>query len=217
MNMNSFPIFKGMSKKELAEIKIYGKSHQMFYDKGSIIYHIGDKVQDFGIVLKGSINIESIDLCGNRTILNHITTGGIFGENYALCCIPLHVNVVATHPSEILFINLHEFMTKKNAEKLCYKKILKNLLMIIASKNFNLSNRIFCTSPKTVRARVMTYLCSESVKYKTLEFSIPFNRQEMADYLNLDRSALSKELGKMRDEGIISFHKNHFKLHFAKN
>lgn len=79
-------------------------------------------------------------------------------------------------------------------------------------KSLSLSQRIFCTTPKTVRGRLLTYFSAQAVKAGGLEFDVPFNRQQMADYLNLDRSALSKELCKMRDEGLLEFEKNHFRL-----
>ena len=100
----------------------------------------------------------------------------------------------------------------------CKDTILNNLLHISIQKNLTLSNRIFCTSPKTIRERLLIYLSNESRKAGSQEFVIPFDRQQLADYLNVDRSALSKELGKMRDEGLIEFRKNDFICTaFAKN
>ena len=93
-----------------------------------------------------------------------------------------------------------------------YGKILKNLLTAATSKNLSLSSRIFCTTAKTVRGRLAVYFSEQMTQNGSREFEIPFNRQQMADFLNLDRSALSKELGKMREEGLILFHKNHFVL-----
>lgn len=92
------------------------------------------------------------------------------------------------------------------------KKLLKNILHVSMQKNLSLSSRIFCTAPKTIRGRLLTYLSAQSMKAGSSTFDIPFNRQQLADYLNLDRSALSKELGKMRDEGLLEFYKNTFKL-----
>ena len=90
--------------------------------------------------------------------------------------------------------------------------LLRNLLVVSMRKSLSLSQRIFCTTPKTVRGRLLTYFSAQAAKVGGLEFDVPFNRQQMADYLNLDRSALSKELCKMRDEGLLEFEKNHFRL-----
>ena len=90
---------------------------------------------------------------------------------------------------------------------------MQNLFAIWVRKNLIPSNRIFCTTPKTVRGRLLVYLSSESAKAGSTSFTIPFDRQGMADYLNLDRSALSKELGRMKKDGILDFKKNHFILY----
>lgn len=124
----------------------------------------------------------------------------------------LNVNAIAADYTKVLFLDTDMFTDESNMRYSWYPKMLANLLKISAGKNLALSNRIFCTGPKTIRNRLMIYLSSQAAKAKSSEFSIPFNRQQMADYLNLDRSALSKELCKMRDEGIITFHKNHFHI-----
>ena len=107
-----------------------------------------------------------------------------------------------------LLRGLEESMVNRSWQK----KLLKNILHVSMQKNLALSSRIFFTAPKTIRGRLLTYLSAQSMKAGSSTFDIPFNRQQLADYLNLDRSALSKELGKMRDEGLLEFYKNTFKL-----
>ena len=107
-----------------------------------------------------------------------------------------------------LLRGLEESMVNRSWQK----KLLKNILHVFMQKYLSLSSRIFCTAPKTIRGRLLTYLSAQSMKAGSSTFDIPFNRQQLADYLNLDRSALSKELGKMRDEGLLEFYKNTFKL-----
>ena len=109
-------------------------------------------------------------------------------------------------------LNMRQIFAPINNNASWYNTFTYNLLVLSTKKNLTLSTRIFCTSSKSVRGRVLTYLSNQSIKHNNTEFKIPFNRQQMADYLNLDRSALSKELGKMQDEGIITFNKNRFKL-----
>ena len=112
----------------------------------------------------------------------------------------------------ILFINLKNALKPENSNQPWYPKFMNSLLMLSAQKNLALSRRIFCTSSKAVRTRVLAYLSEESVKADSTDFEIPFDRQQMADYLNLDRSALSKELSKMKSDGILDYRKNHFVL-----
>lgn len=212
MNDLNLPLFSGFDKEEIDNLSINICIRKEKFNKNDIIFHSGDKIKEIGMVLIGSVIIENIDILGNISILSKIEAGQIFAETYALCNEPIMVDVICQEKSEILFINLQELLKNTSANYALYTKLLKNLLMMTAEKNLVLSNRIFCTASKSARFRILTYLSSEAIKNGSMEFSIPFNRQQMADYLNLDRSALSKELCRMRDEGILGFNKNNFKL-----
>ena len=117
---------------------------------------------------------------------------------------------VAAENSQILTINVSGLLKERYASSTWQRKLLGNLVYIFAQKNRALSARIFCTSAKTIRGRLLTYLSAQAVEAGSSAFSIPFDRQQLADYLNVDRSALSKALGRMRDEGLLEFHKNRF-------
>ena len=129
---------------------------------------------------------------------------------YALCGDVMMVDAVAAEECEVLFVNISAF--SDGAPDTVHEKLLRNLLTVSMRKNLSLSQRIFCTTPKTVRGRLLTYFSAQAARSGSLQFEIPFNRQQLADYLNLDRSALSKELCRMRDEGLLQFEKNHFVL-----
>ena len=120
------------------------------------------------------------------------------------------VDAVAAEDCEVLFVNISAF--SGGAPGTVHEKLLRNLLTVSMRKNLSLSQRIFCTTPKTVRGRLLTYFSAQAARCGRMAFEVPFNRQQMADYLNLDRSALSKELCKMRDEGLLEFDKNRFVL-----
>jgi CRP-like cAMP-binding protein len=188
------------------------------YHKGAIILRAGETTTKLGIVLSGSVNIESNDIWGNRSILNHINKGQLFAEVYALLNPEIMlVDVIANTDCEILFLDISKLLsitgtTNSNFNKQIANTLLNNLLTITARKNLQLSKRSFHTAKKTIRSRVMSYLNSVSLQAGTNDFSIPYNRQQLADYLNLERTALSKELGKMKKDGLITFHKNHFKI-----
>ena len=221
------PLFKDITESEISEMTAAGFLRAKKFRKNSFIYHVTDVVHEIGIVASGQVTIEYIDLWGNKAIMSNITPGHVFAETYALTGEPLMVDAVASETSVILFLNIDKLMDShfentqfdnrqlNNAQfKNTHFKdtILNNLLHISIQKNLTLSNRIFCTSPKTIRERLLIYLSNESRKAGSQEFIIPFDRQQLADYLNVDRSALSKELGKMRDEGLIEFRKNVFHL-----
>lgn len=212
MNLFETFIFQNLTKEEIQDMNTLHFLRTASYEKNTLIFQTGDIVHEIGMVLSGSVNIESIDLWGNKSILSHVPEGHAFAETYALCHEPMMVDAITSEDSEIAFVNTDILLNEQHLGKTWYSKIMHNLLLIFAQKNLVLSNRIFCTSAKTIRERLFTYFSNLSVKNGSKTFQVPFDRQQMADYLNLDRSALSKELGKMRKEGLIDFHKNSFTL-----
>ena len=206
-------IFNGMMPEEIDLALKELSSVEKTYTKDSMILRAGDITDSLGLVISGSVTIESNDAWGNRTILSNVAKGGFFAETYALLeNEPLLVDVRANENCRILFFKVGSLKKLKSNMNLWSFKLISNLLMISANKNLHLSGRSFHTSPKTIRGRVMAYLNSVSLKKGSNEFDIPFDRQQLADYLNLERSALSKELGKMKKDGLIEVRKNHFKL-----
>ena len=206
-------LFKGITENEIEKILPCLKSEEKKYKKGDFIYRTGDQIHSIGILLSGKISIENDDLWGNKTILNMITPGNVFAENYA--CIPgeqLMLNIVAIEESQILYLDMTQLLTVCGNHCDFHNKLIRNLLTISAQKNLNLSRRSFHTAAKTIRARLLSYLSYEATKQGSYEFDIAFNRQQLADYLNLDRSALSNELSKMTKEGLLSTRQNHFIL-----
>ena len=206
-------IFNGMTPDEIDQALNELCAMEKAYEKNSLILCAGDIMDSLGLVLSGSVTIESNDMWGTRTILSNVGEGGFFAETYALLeNEPLLVDVRANENCRILFFKVGSLKKLKSNMNLWSFKLISNLLMISANKNLHLSGRSFHISPKTIRGRVMAYLNSVSLKKGSNEFDIPFDRQQLADYLNLDRSALSKELGKMKKDGLIEVSKNHFKL-----
>lgn len=183
------------------------------YTKGEQIYHSGDYVTDLGMVLSGSVLIQTDDLWGNTTVLDRIGPGQIFAETYA--CVPgepLMVDVVAAEGTQVLFLNVERVLRVCSHTCAHHSKLIRNLLLLSAQKNLNLSRKIFYTSSKTIRGRLLSYLSYQARRNGTPSFTIPFNRQQLADYLNVERSALSNELSKMQRDGLLVVEKNHFTL-----
>lgn len=206
---NISPLFAGLSADELARLRSSACMRAAEYDKGGVIFAAGDVIRETGIVESGSVNIESIDLWGGRSILSNVGRGGVFGETYALCGEPLLVDAAAAERCRVLFLRYGTLM-RENAE-LC-GRLTANMLEISLRKNMELSGRMLFTAPKTVRRRLLAYLSAMSVKSGSAAFRVPFDRRGLADYLNVDRSALSKELGKMRREGLIEFSRSEFRI-----
>ena len=211
--LQKMPLFIGMTDKEITALLKSLDARKQDYEKNDLILHAGSKPGVIGIVLSGSVTILSDDIWGNRTILSHVEKGGIFAEAYALLeDVPMLVDVMANEGCSILLLKTKGILSSVGSQNSWDYKFLRNLLLISSKKNLNLSGRSFHTSPKTIRERVMSYLNTLALQNDSTEFDIPFDRQQLADYLNLERSALSKELGKMQKEGILETRKSHFKL-----
>ncbi len=205
-------LFKGMTKEEMHSALSYLHAYQKSYEKDEIILRSNTISNHIGLLLEGNLNIEYIDYQGNRVIMGHTKTGFIFGEAYALTGTRLYVDAIATSKCTILFLDVSHILLDTSHQENWYFILLKNLLRISSKKNLNLSSRNIHTSSKSIRGRVISYLVDRKLQVHTSEFNIPYDRQALADYLSVDRSALSAELSRMKKEGLIQYHKNHFKL-----
>ena len=211
--LQSTLLFQGSSTEEIgAMLKCLGTKEQSF-SRGTVILHAGDTVRSIGLVLAGRVQIENDDLWGNKSVLDSVGPGQVFAETYA--CIPgepMMVSAVAAENCDILFLNVSRVLTSCPSACSHHSRLVQNLLLLSARKNLNLSRRIFHTSPKSIRGRLLSYLSFQAAVHQSREFTIPFNRQQLADYLSVDRSAMSAELGRMRDEGILETERNYFQL-----
>jgi CRP-like cAMP-binding protein len=206
-------MFHDMTKEDLARAFSCLNYYQRSYSKSERILTAGQDIRFMGMVLKGSVTVERNDRWGNRTILTEVDPGECFGEMYAMTPgIILPVDVIAAKDCTIAFFEVSQLLEHDCSAHEITGKLTENLLRIALHKNLILSNRSFHTAPKTIRGKVMAYLNTMSLQQRSLDVTIPFNRQQLADYLNIDRTALSKELGKMKEDGLIDFWKSHFRL-----
>lgn len=215
MNIHSISktmLFRGCPEEDIQNMEKQLDFRTESYKKENIILSEGNIVTDIGLVLSGSIQILHNDVWGNKSILGIVDTGGVFAEAYA--CLPnepLMIDVVANEDCEILFINVPKLFQTSFVSK-SQSRLIQNLVIISAQKNLQLSRRSLHTSPKTIRGRLLSYFSEQISAQGSSKIVVPFDRQQMADYLNLDRSALSKELGKMKKEGLIEYNKNTFEI-----
>ena len=205
-------LFRGLDARELAQaLKSLG-AEERCCGRGETVLSAGQPTEKMGLVLAGGVTIESCDLWGNRSILSHVGPGELFAETYAMLPDePLLVDVRANEASRILFLRVGGLACLAG-EAPWQRRVLTNLLGISAEKNLRLSARSFHTAPKTIRGRLMSYLNAQAVQQGRAEVVIPFDRQQLADYLNVERTALSKELGKMKRDGALEVRKNRFRL-----
>ena len=207
------PLFRDMEPASIDRALSALFAQERRYRKQDLILGVGTITDRIGIVLEGSVTIESRDVWGNRTILGSIGPKNAFAESYALLeNEPLLVDVRANEDCRVLFLRVGALGRLAKERQPWAIALENNLLMDSARKNLMLSRKSFFTAPKGIRARVMAYLNAQAVQAGSTSFSIPFDRQQLADYLNVDRSALSKDLGRMRREGLIVCRKNLFTL-----
>ena len=206
-------LFRGATPQEAEAMLNCLGAEERAYAKGERVCRCGDLVTELGMVLSGSVLIQTDDLWGSTTVLDRAGPGHIFAETYA--CLPgepLMVDVVAAEGTQILFLQVERVLRVCSHSCAHHSKLIRNLLALSAQKNLSLSRKIFHTAPKTIRGRLLSYLSYQARRSGSRSFTIPFNRQQLADYLNVERSALSNELGKMRREGLLAVDKNRFTL-----
>lgn len=206
-------LFYGIKEKEIESMLQCLSARKCSFQKGEIVFQRGEQISNVALLLEGCIHIRKEDYWGNLSILNEISEGEVFGEVYA--CLEntkmLH-NAAAVKNSEILFLDIKRILKTCSSACAFHGRLIQNLLAVMASKNKTLAQKLEYMSQRTTREKLLSYLSEQSLKAGNASFDIPFNRQQLADFLSVDRSAMSNELCKMRDEGILEFDRNHFVL-----
>lgn len=206
-------LFYGIEEDEISSMLKCLSAYTKSFKKDQFLYHCGDHIPSVGMVLSGTVLIIKEDFWGNRSILSESSCGSLFAETYA--CVPkmpLEVSVIASSDCEVLFLDLQKILTVCSSACLFHTRLIQNLLTVLAAKNLLLTKKMEHMSQKTTRDKLLSYLSNESLKINCSTFEIPFNRQQLADYLSVDRSAMSNELSKLKNEGILDYHKNSFTL-----
>lgn len=206
-------IFRNMTDKEIDEAVSALRTDEIAYEKGDMILASGSVTSSMGLVLSGTVIIECRDYLGNLITTKNLKEGTYFAESQAfLQNEPVMADVIAGEDCRILFLRLGDLHDLHRYTRSWTPKLLLNLMFLGAQKQIFLAEQITHTLPKTIRSRVMAYLLSVSEKEGSTVVDIPMDRQEMADYLRVERTALSKELGRMQKDGLIRMQKNHFEL-----
>jgi CRP-like cAMP-binding protein len=211
--LRSSKLFDGIADKEILTMLSCMNSYVRSYGKYEYIYKASERIYESSIVLEGKVCLISEDYMGNRNILSEITPGEMFGEVFACMDMkPMTVNAVSEEPSRVLFLSIRRMSNICGNAHGYHNRLIQNLLYILADKNLKLTERMKHTSKRTIRQKVLSYLSDRYHVTGSAYFDIPFNRQQLDDYLSVDRSALSAELCKMRDEGVLEFSRNRFHL-----
>lgn len=205
------PLFRAVSEEYGSITNLPGSGIRTF-DKGEYLFYAGDNLKYFGFVFSGSVSIESYDDKGNKQIFAVFSQGEHFGISYSISDLPVMVDARAVEKSQVLFLRAEYILKGRFLSQ--HPEIAQRLIKLLAQKNMTLSRKIRNISPKTIRSRVMNYLKEESMLHKSSVFFISYDRQGLADYLNCDRSQLSKTLSVMQNDGLINYSKNNFEIFF---
>ncbi len=213
----SASLFQGINSDEISSLLSCLEATIKTFVKGSFIQRAGDEISQIGIVVNGSAEVMQEDALGRKTILTTIGRSGIFGEAIVTAHLEKSpVSVIATQETAICFLNYQSIVTTCGSACLFHNRLIQNMLEIMAKKTLLLSKKLNYALMKSIRDKITAYLLDEYDRKGKTTITILYNREELADYLSIDRSALSRELSKMREEGLIEYRKNDFNLLFIK-
>ncbi|MDR1856818.1 MAG: Crp/Fnr family transcriptional regulator [Desulfovibrio sp.] len=210
--LEACPLFVGMSRKDLESLLPCLAPVARRLAKGAFAFVAGEKGPRLGVVVAGAVNVVQDDFWGNRTILTHVTVGGMFGEAVMASDTGGETSVQAATDAEVVLFDGERLLEKCSTACAFHVRVIKNFVMLVSRKNIELSRKIEVLTRRSTREKLLAFLSDQSLAASSSEFDIPFTRQELAEYLAVDRSAMSHELSKMRDEGLLEFRKNHFSL-----
>lgn len=211
--LRNCPLFDGIDGENLSAMLGCLGATVRRYEKKEVIFAEGDAAQYIGIVLSGAVQVVRVDYFGNRTIVAGIAPNELFGETFACAEVEsIPVDVVASEDCEVLLIDCRRIVSSCSNACAFHFQMVYNLMRVVARKNLVFHQKIEITSARTTREKLIAYLLSEAKKRGSAEFEIPYDRQELADYLEVERSGLSAEISKLRREGILKAERNRFTI-----
>ena len=206
-------IFQNITEEDAESVLKCLSAVKKQYKKGETIFHAGEKARAMGLVVSGAVEIVRDDYWGNRQILGKARPGELFGESYACMSDEIFmISAIASEDTEVLFMEVGKILTTCSSACEFHSRLIHNLLYILAGKNLMLTRKIDHMGKRSIREKVMAYLSFQAEMHRSNTFEIPFNRQQFADYLAIDRSALSAELSRMQKDGIIEYEKSRFMI-----
>lgn len=207
--LKNLALFKGLNDNELIEIKEFLSSVKTYDDK-EIIFNTGDAINYFGILLKGQVDLSIEDVFGNKAILSKLTGPALFAESVLIGGVgEIPLSVVASMDSEVIFFDYKAYKSSGSSSLI---KVQDNLVKILARKNLFMRDKLNLLSLPSTRSKILYFLSNEARKRKSKYFEIDFNISELAQFLNLNRSSLSRELSKLKKEGLVDYDNKTFRI-----
>lgn len=207
------PLFRGIAREELDGLLGCLGARVEAFSKGAPVFLEGDPAGFIGLVLEGAVEIVREDFYGNRSLLTLAQPGELFGEAFACAGVEaMPVSGYAAQSGRVMWLECRKMITACSNGCSFHHGLVKNLLQVVARRNLQLSRKIQFMSRKTTREKLMEYLLDQAKRQGSPEFDIPLNRQALADFLGVERSAMSAELGKLRKAGVLESTGSHFRL-----
>ena len=206
-------LFSGVNDAEISAMLHCLQAQLLTFQKGEYVFREGEHIDKITVLVEGKLLVQHDDFWGNRSIVNIIRVGEMFGEAYVAPESGSLLNdVIAEEDSAVIFFDVRRILTVCSTACRFHSMVIQNLFFAISEKNRKLVQKIGHMSKRSTRAKLLSYLSEEAKRQNSSHFTIPFTRQQLADFLCVDRSAMSNELCKMRDEGLLQFDKNQFTL-----
>ena len=206
-------LFSGIDRTDISGLLACLGANGRKVAKNQQILTEGDPAIFVGILLSGSGEIVNEDIYGNRSILSRVVPGDLFGESFACSGIQaLPVSVVANEDSEVMLIDCRRITTSCSNACGFHSQMIYNLLQSVAERNLEFHQKLEIVSKRTTREKLMAYLLSEAKRAGSNSFTIPYDRQKLADYLGVERSAMSAELSKLQKDGVLKTNRSYFSL-----
>lgn len=206
-------LFQGIAKQDFPHLLHCLKAHVKTYQAGEYVFSLGDKVNYVGVVLSGRLEIVKENLAGNRTIIAFLTPSHLFGEG--IVCTSKRLSPVSVHvqsEASVLLIPYTYIIKSCGNACLFHTQLISNMLRILGDKNYILNTKIDLLTLKGIQEKLITYLLNEAGKNNSLSFNITPNRTELAEFLNVSRTSMCRELSNLKKENLIDYYKNSFKL-----
>ena len=212
-NYLDIPLFQGLEREEISEV--LQKFHALIkhFSKADYIYLAGDCVENLCVVLEGTVQMIKEDIWGEKAIIANLGAGSVFAENFlGKLGDRSVVSYFVASDSEILMLPLGRALFDANTTSTASQRLMCNIVSILADNNTRLIEKTEILCKKTLRSKILAYLEQEARNNDCRQFTIPFNRTDLANYLDADRSALTRELARMKEEGLIDYNKNTFTI-----
>lgn len=211
--LSGAPLFAGIAPADVTGLLDCLGAREATYSRGAVILREGEPAREMGLLLSGRAEVLRVEYDGSRSILMSVGPGQLFAETFACAQVErTPVSIMAAEDCRVLLLDCRRLLTTCSHACAFHSRIIFNLLHIVAEKNLALHRRTLITSGRTTREKLLSCLYIAAQEADSREVTLPFDRQGLADYLGVDRSGLSAELGKLRREGVLDFHRSSFRL-----